>query len=100
MLKTFLKNIQIFLINSFKKCKLRYDVIDEQGPAHSKVFKVKCCIVDAKNQEVESYTATGASKNQAKAASAEMALAQSKLPKNPNSFVRRPQSECFLFYFL
>ena len=88
------------------KCKVKFDIIGQEGPPHAKVFQIKCVISDAKNAEVENYLASGTSINKAKQAAAEQALAQTKLERNtvrknkPNFQQQKQQYKLTLIEFL
>ncbi len=69
---------------------MKYDVLDQTGPAHAKQFQVKCTIIDpTNNTPFETYTATGSSINKAKQYAAEQAINQSKLERPTPEQIRK-----------
>lgn len=78
------------------KLKVKYDLIDETGPQHSKTFQVKCTIYNAKNDSViETYLSTGSSISKAKQSAAEIALTQTKLETPSTDQMRRKRTGKF-----
>lgn len=72
---------------------MKYEVIEEKGPAHAKIFDLKCTIFDPKNEEpIESFQATGTSINKAKQSVAEIALNQTKLEKPSNEQMKKKRA--------
>lgn len=67
-------------------------MINETGPAHAKVYEIKCSLTDANGVDLETYTGTGSSISNAKRNAAEVAWAQTKLEKPPPPLPSTPSA--------
>jgi dsRNA-specific ribonuclease len=86
----------MFLINEvarYNKLQLQYQLLDETGPAHNKIFFVKLKLgID------EEYEANGSSIKKAQQAAAKNALANTKY-QTPQKRKKENISNCKLLYF-